>query len=151
MTTARATEKTTHPKLAEIREALVRWMVFTVAFAVMPVAFNALTAITRGDPVAYANLVANGELLLISAAISAAAAGELSTSAEPALPATKSLLIGMSFLVICVASLWFADIASAVRAHEEVDRHAVSVGSTVVFAFATITGACCMTLSRLLP
>jgi len=151
MTTVRATQNMRNAKLAEIREALVRWMIFTVAFGVLPVAFNALTAITRGDQVAYVNLVANGELLLISAAISAAAAGELSTATERTLPATRSLLIGMSLLVVCVASLWFADIASAVRSHEPVDRDAIMVGSTVVFAFATITGGCCMTLSRLLP
>jgi hypothetical protein len=135
-------------RVADFRVVLVRWAAYTVVISVLPVVFNALGAVTRGQPVRYDDLVANGELLLVSVAICAAAAGELSTATAESLVATRSLLVAMSLVTAVLAAWWFADVTSAVRAHGPVDRHAIAVWSSMLFAFATVTGACCMIVSR---
>ena len=55
----------------------------------------------------------------------------------------------MSFITVGVASLWFADIAGALRAHEYVDGRPVALGSSVVFGSAVMSGGCCMALAQL--
>jgi hypothetical protein len=135
--------------VAAIRESLLRWSLFSVIFAVLPVAFNALSAATRGEVAGYETLVGRGELLLVSVGISAAAAGELFGQDERLLKSTRLFLVGMSFITVCIASLWFADIANLVRTNEYHNQHIVALGSTVVFFCAIVTGACCMVLREM--
>ena len=132
-----------------IRDTLMRWGLFSVAFALLPIGFNALSAVTRGAVISLESLVANGELLLVSVAISAAATGEVFDHDGASLRGTRLFLVGMSIIIICLASLWFADIANAVRANEHVDRYAIAFGSTVVFGCSVTSSGCCMVLSRI--
>jgi hypothetical protein len=132
-----------------VGETLIRWTMFSVAFAVLPVAYNGLSALTRGKPISYDALLQNGELLLVSAGVAASAAGELFGRQEHLLKNIRLFLVGMSFITVCVASLWFADIATAVRAHELVDKQAIAQGSTLVFLCSVVCGGCCMALSRM--
>jgi len=137
-------------RLSEILPILLRWGTFTVGISVMPVVFNALAAYTRGQPVRYVDLVANGELLLVSVAISAAAVGELAVGIGP-WASGKVLLMAMSLFTSILAAWWFADVTAVARAHDPVDRHAIAVGSTWVFASALVVGACCIFASRMTP
>jgi len=136
-------------KLPEIRQTLVRWSLFSVTIALLPVVLNAFALMTRGQPMSYSAMVGNGELLLVSVAISAGAMGELIAAERQPFTGTWQLLIGLSVVIVLLASAWFADIASAIRAGEYVSRHSIALGSTVVFACATLVGACCIMLSRM--
>lgn len=134
---------------AQIREKLLRWGLFGVCFAILPIAFNALSAATRNQEVTLVVLLSRGELLLVSAAISAAAAGELFGREEVLMKSTRLFLIGMSFLTVCGSSLWFADIASVARDGKELNEQLVAYGSISVFLLSVITSGCCVILSEL--
>jgi hypothetical protein len=130
---------------AAIRETLLRWSLFGVAFATLPIAYNALSALTRGNSTSYGELVQHGELLLVSAGISAAAAGELFGRDETSLRSTRLFLVGMCFIIVCLSSLWFADIASV----PNVNQRVVAIGSTILFCCSVVCGGCCMILSQM--
>lgn len=135
----------------QIRERLLRWAMFGVIFAILPILFNFLSAITRSQDIAVNSLIARGELLIVSVSISAAAAGELFGREEGQLRSFRLFLVGMSFIIVCVASLWFADIAGAVRAHESINESAVAIGSVIVFLSSITTAGCCIVLSEFRP
>lgn len=132
-----------------IREKLLRWGLFGVCFAVLPIAFNAISAATRNGGFSLESLLSNGELLLISAAVSAASAGELFGREEVLMRSTRLFLVGMSFIIVCGSSLWFADIAGATRDQADINEHFIAVGSIIIFFFSAVTGACCVILSEL--
>ena len=132
-----------------IGEKLLRWMLFGVVFAVLPIVFNFLSAVTRGQSIALSSLTSHGELLLVSVGISAAATGELFGREAGPLRSFRLFVVGMSLIIVCVASLWFADIAGAIRSNEPINEAAVSVGSTIVFFSSITTAGCCIALSEL--
>jgi uncharacterized membrane protein len=134
-----------------IREKLLRWALFGVIFALLPITFNFLSAVTRNQAIAVSSLASHGELLLISVSISAAAAGELFGREEGHMRSFRLFVVGMSFIIVCVASLWFADIASAVRTNEAINEGAVAVGSGIIFLSSIMTAGCCIALSELRP
>jgi len=134
---------------AAVREKLLRWAFFGVVFAVLPIIFNAVSAVSRNQNISLYVLLSHGELLLVSAGISAASGGELFGSEEPTFRQTRLFLVGMSFLIVCGASLWFADIAPANRANEILNRGFVAIGQLAVFGCSTVTGGCSIILSGL--
>jgi hypothetical protein len=92
--------------------------------------------------------LAKGELLLLSAAISAAAAGEVvGTTDGPRWKTSKLLGVSLSILVVVIATYWFADVASAAASAQTIDRSAIANGSLVVFGSSIVTSAACIMLS----
>ena len=130
-----------------ISEKLVRWLVFSVAISLLPLVFNFLRAYGRGATPSLIDLNAHGELLLISAAIAAAAIGELVASGGR-YQIAKIIAGGGCVLVLAVASLWFADISAPTSSGALVDYVRVSNASTVVFMFTVISSASCVVLSE---
>jgi hypothetical protein len=128
---------------------VVRWSIFSVAFALLPIGVNGLSAATRNRGIAYDDLVGRGELLLVTAAIAAASAGELFGDKESRLRTTRLFLVGMSFLVVCLSSYWFADIAAGLQSNQVLDRYVIATGSSAVFIFAFIISACSIIVSEL--
>ena len=109
-------------------EKLVRWLVFSVAIALLPLAFNGLKVLGRGETLTFVSLCSRGELLLISAAISAAAIGELvGRGGGKAIP--KLLAVGSCVIILALASWWFADVSFAINYGEAFDRERVAFGS----------------------
>lgn len=53
------------------------WIIFSVFLALTPLIFHALWAYIGGSALSFANLFANGELLIISVALGADAVGKL--------------------------------------------------------------------------
>ena len=58
-------------------ENLMRWFVFSVLVALLPLVLNALIVATDAEPFSLVQLVARGELLIIAAALCAGAIGDL--------------------------------------------------------------------------
>src|ERR1043165_4006800 len=97
-----------------IRRKLIIWGIFSVGIAVLPVAFNALSLLTRGQDVGLNALLGRGELLLIAAALAATAAGELFASTARRLHNMRLALAGLNLFLAFIACYWFGDVAAAV-------------------------------------
>jgi hypothetical protein len=134
---------------SSVGEGLLRWILFSVSFSTLPLAFNYLSGITRNQPIGYVSLVGRGELLIVSVAIAAAGAGDLFGRAELIHRNYRLFVVGMSFIIVCLASLWFADIANALREGQLIDQIVVARGSTIVFCASVVNSACCIVLSEL--
>lgn len=128
---------------------LLKWSLFGVVFAVLPIIFNLAHALTRRDDISFAALLSHGELLLVSVAVAAASVGELFGARREAFRRTRMILVAASMILICLASGWFADIAAGIRAGEDLDDQLIAIGSLVMFIFATISGACCVLVAEL--
>ncbi|WP_203915551.1 hypothetical protein [Rhizocola hellebori] len=131
-----------------VRKKLLLWIIFGVAFALMPVVLSFLNAATRGNAVGYDDLVGRGELLLIAAAVSAATAGDL-IAAKTSLESTRIILVGLNLVLACMASLWFGGIASANWDKVVVDHGFISYGSTLMLIFSLVSGGASVVVANL--
>lgn len=127
-------------------EKLAKWLIFSVILALLPFAFNYLRLASRGVDPTMAKLLGGGELLLVAAGISAAAVGDLIGSGADRRLA-KLFAGGGSIVVLCLASLHFADVAAA-RAAPTFDASVVVWSSQMLFAFAVLGGGGCVALAE---
>lgn len=134
---------------ARIRDKLIKWTFFGVIFAIFPIFANMLSGVTRSSSPGFDGLLGRGELLLISAAVAAASAGELFGRDEIRMKSARLLLVSFSVLLIGISSYWYADVAAGIQAHQQIDAHAVAVGSLIVFVLTCVVGACCVIVSEL--
>jgi len=132
-----------------ISDKVLRWLMFGVAFATLPLVLNLLLAATRNLPVSWEQLLGQGELLLVSAGVAASGAGELSGEPVRQLRRFQIVLSGLAYIIVCLASVWFAGTATLRGADQPVNERVVAFGSLVVFLSAIVNGACCVALSRL--
>lgn len=126
---------------------LIRWLVFSVIVALLPLAFNALRLRTL-DPAA---IYGRGELLLVTAALTAAAIGDLlGPEASQARVVGKLFIAGGCVVDLVLASAWFGDISAALRGAEGIgtDPSHVAAMSGVLFALAVAAGGSAKILSR---
>ncbi|WP_433825755.1 hypothetical protein ACQP2E_27030 [Actinoplanes sp. CA-015351] len=130
-------------------EKVIRWLMFGVAFATLPLLLNLLLAVTSSREIGIGQLLGQGELLLVSAGVAASGAGELSGEAIEALRRFQIFLSGAAYILVCIASVWFASTATLKAGGQKVNETAVANGSLVLFAAAIITGMCCVGLSRM--
>jgi heme/copper-type cytochrome/quinol oxidase subunit 3 len=123
---------------------------FGVGLALIPVILNAVAALTRQEPnFTLEDLFVHGELLLVSAAVVGAALAELFDQARPRFRVLRIVTGGFSVLLICGASVWFADIAAGIRDSKDLDAHFITMGSLGVFLFAIVAGTSCLVLAQL--
>lgn len=132
---------------------LTRWLLFTVAVALVPFAFFWVRATHRGAPAGLADVVGNGELYLVAAAIAAAGIGELAGTRRRH-PLTLLTATGVTLLVLLWSALLFADTAAArvpangANAPPPTDPSAVAAMSTWVVAAAVLSGGICVGLAE---
>ena len=127
-----------HPKkLNERLQGLLKWVIFGVIIALAPLGASFLNAVTDETSSAWLTVgkqvLAEGELLLIAAAIAADAIGDLIGSGRDDLT-LKLLSGGACVLVVFVASLWYGHIAALVHAGKTPQTNLVPVGSLLVLA-----------------
>jgi hypothetical protein len=138
------------PAVAAALASVARWALFGVGLALIPVGSNALAGITRQEAgFTFEDVFAHGELLLVASAVVGAALAELFAQRRPRFPVLRLVAGGFSFLLICGASVWFADIAAGIRGREDLDGHFIAVGSLVIFGFAVVSGTSCLVLAEL--
>ncbi|NQT02196.1 MAG: hypothetical protein HQ580_09245 [Planctomycetes bacterium] len=92
-------------------------------------------------------LVSNGELLLISGAISAGALGHLFGS-EGTMGLAEILSGGGCVWVLMIATYWFADVSELRKLNEGAEK-TIAVGSLIIFIFAVTTGSFCVLLGQM--
>ncbi len=127
---------------------LLRWGLFGVLIALLPIAANKISAVTDGSPLPADELLARGELLLVSVGVCAAAIGELFAKDMGSMLNLRLGIGGASLVLILASAVWFAEIASAGRDGDVINTSAVAVGSCVIFAFAALLGACAMIVAE---
>jgi hypothetical protein len=133
----------------EVVYSLVRWAIFAVALALLPILIGILGSVTRGDKVGIVDLLENGELFLVSAAIVGAALADLVTEGGQRFRTLKLTTGGAAGLVGITAAAWFADVAAGRRDGLSLDSTGIAVGSLIVFGSALIAGASCIVVAEL--
>jgi len=134
---------------AQVRPALIRWVTFTVLFAVTPLAFAYFASAAVRFPLKLTDFLAQGELLLLSATISFGSLGEL--VARKDLVASQSvqlIVIGCAALVGFLSTLTFALVFSARTLGETTDSQLIAAASMAVFPFSLIISSCCIALAN---
>ncbi|HVF05834.1 MAG TPA: hypothetical protein VNA20_13410 [Frankiaceae bacterium] len=133
---------------------LVRWVLFTVAIALVPFAFFWVRSTQRGASAGLADVVGGGDLYLVAAAIVAGGIGELAGARRRRQPLTLLLAYGFAVLVLLWSALLFADTAAArtsatgTGAPPPADPAAVAVMSTWVIGAAVLSGGICVGLAE---
>ena len=135
-------------KRSAVARTLLRWALFGLLVSVTPLIANELVSWGRSDWLPYDDLVGRGELLLVSAGVVAASLGELFGGEGAHYPAARIVIVGVSVFLISASAYWFADISGAVREGEKLNTGAIALGSSVMFIFAVILGACSMIVAE---
>lgn len=117
---------------------ITKWLLFGVLCGVLPLLFEMLKHITRGTSFGLVDIVGNGELLLITTAISATGVGEL-LSERPSATAGVMLTGFASIALTAISAFWFADISSATQISSE----NVKNGSLIIFFVAIVSTFTC--------
>jgi hypothetical protein len=130
-----------------IPQKLIRWGIFSVIIALLPVFFNLLTVGSRGGSLSLRQVASHGELLLISTAIAAASVGDLIASGSK-LPMAKILAGGGCIVGLFLGSLWYADISAAQAANVVLNPAWINNGSAIVFALTLVSSGSCVALAE---
>jgi hypothetical protein len=127
---------------------VIRWLLFGVAFATLPIVASYLVAVTQNVSPGMNSILGRGELLIVSAAVAATGAGELQGEAIEELRRFQVFVSAMAYLVVCISSLWFASVTTSVAGDVAINEHAIALGSIVTFVAAVIVGASCVALTE---
>lgn len=125
-----------------------KWVVFAVVLGLLPIGLGVIDTITQGDTLHIDGLFRRGELFLVSTAILGAGLAELFTARRQRLPTVRFVAGCAAGLVLVVAALWFADVATKLRDGSHFDGHVVAVGSLVVFGCAFLAGLSCIVVAE---
>jgi hypothetical protein len=133
-----------------ILEKLVRWIFFGVIMALLPIAFKIIAVYMKTGAYSVADILAQGELLLVASALCGAAIGELFVS-PPSLKLAKIIVGGSTVIILIMASLCFAILPSSAFAVNEdsFNNHAVEALSKLMFLFSFIFSGLCVVLSEI--
>lgn len=127
---------------------LIKWAIFSVAVALMPLAFHAIQLAWRGNPFSIGAIIGHGELLLVSVAIAAAAIGDLQGNKHSTLGTVKLLSTGFCFIVLLMSSLFYADISACQLADQVLQESMIKNVSLLCYAVTLVCGGCCVALAE---
>jgi len=144
-----------------MRNKLIRWLIFSVALALVPLGVGWLIQLTHNQEPTLESLLAHGELLLIAAALCAAAVGELIGSGD-ALLGRKLVAGGISLVLVVVAAIYFADVAASHAVQnamvlaqepsgfmrEHLDFGVLAQASIVIYCSGFVASMSCIILSE---
>jgi hypothetical protein len=116
-----------------------------VFLALLPVLANLLSVLTRGSRLDLEALLGRGELLLIAVVVAGSAGSELQ---ELDSVTTRGALTGFVLIMVCLGSIWFADVTSVLRDGGTVATGTVAFGSVIMFLFASLTKLSVMLATR---
>ena len=128
---------------------LLRWLIFSVIVALLPFIFNSLTLLLNGTFPSIVLVCSNGDLLLVSAAISAAALGELIGNDTNKKKIAKIFAGGGCLAILILASYLYAYIANSLQSGTSLNKGMISKYSIWSLIFATLTSGSCIVLSEM--
>ncbi len=129
-------------------EKMVRWVIFSVVIALLPIIFNYLSMLTKGLPTSLEIVISRGELLIVSAAINAAAIGELFGSGTTNKRIPKIIAGGVCVIILLLTSLWFADIVATILLNKPVESRIIMLGSVAAFLSTVLASGSSVALSE---
>ncbi|MET7414029.1 hypothetical protein ACWD7B_20950 [Streptomyces rubiginosohelvolus] len=118
---------------------VIHWLFFGVIFAIMPILAGMLINVSRGEGVGFWELIGRGELLIVTAGLAAAAAGQILTKKTPSRKLTANLLAFGNIVIACLTSIVFANISSGFQSGDQIDQHAVGIQSLWFFGITFLT------------
>jgi hypothetical protein len=128
-------------------EKIATWFIFSVLMALVPLAAGVAKQMTSNADINLAAVVAQGQLLLITAGLCATSLGDLIGSGKTARTA-KILAGGFTLVVLTFATLYFADITAALAKGEALNIDVIRNTSLACYASAFVAGGSCVALSR---
>lgn len=131
--------------MKSILPKLARWFGFTVLISLTPLLVTGLGLRALSRPFGLKSIAGHGELLLISAAIGAAAIGELVPFKTKRWSAQKILVIAFTLVLVLISSMYFALIMVSGSA---TDPAVVSFDSLLLFIFTILLSGGCVGLSE---
>jgi len=126
-------------------QRLLHWLIFSVAMALLPIVFTALSLKTRGNAIELTLLVKHGELLIVAAALSASGVGEILLARSPT-SLTRTVVGGAALGILGLASFYFADVSAGYRSGEQLRVDVIRDTSLWLFGFSVLTGGSCVAL-----
>ena len=135
-------------------EKLIRWIIFSVLMALVPLLVDVLWIVTRGGTEALTSVLARGELLLITAALCAASVGELFGSGNDR-RSRKVISGGAALLILLVSALYFVHVSEAYAHVSEAyvgkerppDVGVIRTISILLYTSAVVSSGSCVWLS----
>lgn len=118
------------------------WVIFSVIFALLPIALNASVSLILKKEITLNILLRNGELLIICAAISAEASGRL-ILANIQEKLVKVIIVGACFIIVAFSSGLFAVVASG----SYLDLENTASVSIITFIVTMLTSGCAVILA----
>jgi hypothetical protein len=117
----------------------MHWLFFGVIFAVMPILAGMLINASHGEGIGFWKLIGRGELLIVTAGLAAAAAGQILTKKTSHRRLIANVLAFGNIVIACLTSIVFANISSGLQSGDEIDRHTVGIQSLWFFGITFIT------------
>lgn len=133
-------------KKAKILKIFTIWLIFGVAIALMPIIVNGITlTILQDNELTIQNLLANGELFIVSVAIGSDALGRI-LAKETILSLGEIIPLGGCFVLVILSSFLFALVSAPIEV--SLDADSVSVVSSITFFMTIVTSGNCVLLSE---
>jgi hypothetical protein len=126
-------------------EKLLRWAIFGVIVALVPLAFAYVSLMLNGTP-DLSKVLGNGELLIVVSAICAGGVGELIGSGNE-YQAWKIISGGLTVVVLILSALLFANVID--HKGGTYNENTVEYISLSMFVFGVLSCGSCISLSEL--
>jgi len=125
-----------------------RWLIFGVLLALVPLIFSWAAREMRSQPSGLDVVLANGELFLVTAAISGAAVGELvGVVRTTRQPFWEIVAGGCCLIVVVLSAHLFADISAVRATAATVDPQRVSTWSLWLYAIGLVASGSSVAIS----
>lgn len=124
--------------------SLLRWFLFSVLLALLPLGFAALAKNLDGELVSVFKLVSGGELLLVSVGITGAAVGDLLGRKRD--NGNWELAAGWcSVVLVALTAFYYSRVDSVPTEH----LHRLVSGSLYIFVASIMAGAVCVLIGNM--
>ena len=127
-------------------EKIIRWIIYGVAIALLPLIFQLIILIASGAKASLVAVTSQGELLLISVCMVAAAIGEI-IICDTNKKKFKMISVGSCLLLLIMSALLFAVISQSNPLSISLDNNAISDISLYLYFCSLISSGCCVYLS----
>ncbi len=131
------------PVRTRISRKLHQWIIFSVAAALLPIFVNAYRAVVNGGSFFNYDIISHGELVLVCAAVSAEAIGDLVMSGKTK-GSWNMYSLGTCLMVFFLSSAVFVIAESQPRRPD-----LIALTSVVMFVLTLLAGASCKALAEI--
>lgn len=131
-----------------MRSKVIRFVIYGVVVALLPIAIKCIHIVMYGEVLTLPAILSNGELLLVTVALTAGGIGEVVSSGE-SLGATKLLAAGGCVIILVLSAAWFGQISASLTNSVAYDRSIVASGSLTIFILAFVSSLTCVVASEL--